>query len=153
MRILGTGIDIVQISAIAGVLARRGMRFPQKILHITELDDFDEFYAKDPPRALQFLASRHTPLPLLPPPAFPHLWFVLCDRFALKEATYKALQPAASLFWKDIAVTRKFHQKPTFIMTPKMMQVHKDLRIAGTHVSLSHDGDYAIASVMFEHHD
>lgn len=67
----------------------------------------------------------------------------------MKEATYKALQPF-SLSWRDIAITRRFHEKPRFVMTPKMAQAHKDLRICGEHVSLSHDGDYAFATVIFE---
>jgi len=58
MRILGLGVDVVQISAVAGVLARRGRKFPLRVLHPTELAEFDDLTARGTQQALQFLASR-----------------------------------------------------------------------------------------------
>jgi len=72
----------------------------------------------------------------------------LFGRFAVKEATYKSLQPYY-VTWRDIALVKR-GRKPVFLMTPRMELAFKELRIAGSHVSLSHDGDYAFATVIFE---
>ena len=71
-------------------------------------------------------------------------------RFAAKEAVYKAVAPITSedITWKDIEVKRNISGKPYIQLYGKLEEMVKEKNIDAIDLSLSHDGDYAIATVV-----
>lgn len=71
-------------------------------------------------------------------------------RFAAKEAVYKAVAPITSedITWKDIEVKRNINGKPYIQLYGKLEEMVKEKNIDAIDLSLSHDGDYAIATVV-----
>lgn len=66
----------------------------------------------------------------------------LAGIFAAKEAVIKALSLGVG-HWKEIAVSHKENGKPFILKVPeKFANLKSDL-------SISHDGDYAVAIVVF----
>ena len=59
--------------------------------------------------------------------------------FAAKEAFWKALESPPR--WLDVRITHKPNGKPK-------LEWSQDLKILDADVSISHDGEYAVASVM-----
>lgn len=66
----------------------------------------------------------------------------LISIFALKEAVMKAI--GRKLNWKDIEIKYKDSGKPIINISADILE--KDIEISG---SVSHDGDYTIAFVVF----
>jgi len=79
----------------------------------------------------------------------------LAVRYAAKEALIKALdqtqlfRPAriGPVDYREIEVTRDPQGRPYFIFSGKLREMIADLKVV-TLVSLSHDGDYAVAQVV-----
>lgn len=71
-------------------------------------------------------------------------------RFAAKEAVYKAVAPITSedITWKDIEVKRNINGKPYIQLYGNLEKMVKEKNIDAIDLSLSHDGDYAIATVV-----
>lgn len=71
-------------------------------------------------------------------------------RFAAKEAVYKAVAPITSedITWKDIEVKRNINGKPYIQLYGNLEEMVKEKNIDAIDLSLSHDGDYAIATVV-----
>ena len=71
-------------------------------------------------------------------------------RFAAKEAAYKAIAPNSSedIEWKDIEVKRKENGKPYIEFHGKLKEIANEKNIDSMDLSLSHDGDYAMATVV-----
>lgn len=71
-------------------------------------------------------------------------------RFAAKEAVYKAIAPGTSeeVEWKNIEVKRKENGKPYIQLSGKLKSLAEEKGIQFMDLSLSHDGDYAIAVVI-----
>ncbi len=71
-------------------------------------------------------------------------------RFAAKEAMYKTLSPALSqnIEWKDIEVKNLENGKPVMELHGVLKSVMMEKQITNIDLSLSHDGDYAIATVV-----
>lgn len=71
-------------------------------------------------------------------------------RFAAKEAVYKAIAPETSeeVEWKNIEVKRKEKGKPYIQLSGKLKTLAEEKGIQFMDLSLSHDGDYAIAVVI-----
>ncbi|KAF9408588.1 hypothetical protein BGZ94_002255 [Podila epigama] len=65
-------------------------------------------------------------------------------RWALKEASFKALYPHHKLTWQDVTVA-KTDGKPHLIIPEK-----DRFGIGASHCSVSHDGEYLIGQVVFE---
>ncbi|OAC98996.1 hypothetical protein MUCCIDRAFT_114165 [Mucor lusitanicus CBS 277.49] len=61
-----------------------------------------------------------------------------------QEAVYKALYPVHKLEWKQVSVAKKAGKPYLSILNSDLYGIQK------THVSLSHDGEYAIAQVILE---
>lgn len=72
----------------------------------------------------------------------------LAARFAAKEALIKALGASDGVIWNEVTVTRG-EGRPEFVLNPALA---RDLERRGIalHVSLSHDGGLATASVIAE---
>ncbi|KAI9348981.1 4'-phosphopantetheinyl transferase [Zopfochytrium polystomum] len=126
--IVGIGTDIVSLSRIQALLMRTAPgRFAARILSPRELADFRGRFSGPvgARRVVQFLGGR----------------------FAAKEAAFKAMQPHFHLGWSQVSVLSSASGKPTLVLEREVLASQ---RIGAAHVSISHDGDYAIAHVVLE---
>lgn len=123
--IFGIGIDMVRIERIKSGLERFGDRLAQRILSESEITAFAQSR-----RRAQFLAQR----------------------FAAKEATAKALGTgfAHGVFLRDIVVSNDKRGKPLLRFAGGTHRLIERLGITAGHVSLSDEGEYAIAMVTLE---
>jgi holo-[acyl-carrier protein] synthase len=116
---LTTGIDIIEISRVRGVLERYGQRFLDRIFTPAEIA-----YCRE--RAPNLAA-----------------------RFAAKEATMKALGTGVrGVGWKDIEVVRQESGAPSIELHGRAKQRAQRLGVQEVAISLSHSRDYAVASVV-----
>ena len=116
---LATGVDIIEISRVRGVLERFGQRF------------LDRVYT---PNEIAFCRDR--------PPN-------LAARFAAKEATMKALGSGVrGIGWKDIEVIRHPSGVPSIKLHGRAKARAERLGVKEISVSLSHSRDYAVAFVV-----
>jgi holo-[acyl-carrier protein] synthase len=76
--------------------------------------------------------------------------YSLAARFAAKEALAKALGAPGGLEWHDAEVVRDESGRPSLVVTGTVAAAAAGAGVAGWHVSLSHDGDSAIAMVVAE---
>ncbi|KAI7900423.1 4'-phosphopantetheinyl transferase [Cokeromyces recurvatus] len=126
--ILGIGVDIVHLSRIAAIISRRGRdRFARRILSPIECKEFQlncSSSSFDDQKQLTYLSSR----------------------WCIKEATYKALYPIHKLEWKQVTSFNLENKgKPEIdIVNSEKYGIQK------AHLSLSHDGEYAISQVILE---
>ncbi|CAO3686954.1 unnamed protein product [Umbelopsis ramanniana] len=67
----------------------------------------------------------------------------LASSWSIKEAIYKAMYPVQKLTWKEVTVDRVAGGKPRAILAGQDKSLH-------THISVSHDGDYAVAYAIIE---
>jgi holo-[acyl-carrier protein] synthase len=76
----------------------------------------------------------------------------LAARFAAKEAFLKALGLGLRLgiAWHDMEVTRDPLGKPSLQLSGRAAAIFAERGLAGLHLSYSHDGDYAVATVVLE---
>ncbi|MBI4695961.1 MAG: holo-ACP synthase [Gammaproteobacteria bacterium] len=123
--IYGVGTDIVEVARIRRVWSEYGVRFARRILGPNELVRFES--TKDPVR---FLALR----------------------FAAKEATSKALGTGfrRGVSPRRIEVVNDAAGKPDLQCHGAVAALFEEFRIAGSHISLSDERDYAIAFVVLE---
>jgi holo-[acyl-carrier protein] synthase len=72
--------------------------------------------------------------------------------WAVKEAAYKALNPVVIPTWKELTYQGfgevSGFRKPELVYNPIVPEDSK--KIGRMHVSVSHDGEYVIASVLVE---
>ena len=76
----------------------------------------------------------------------------LAARFAAKEAFLKALGLGLrqGVSWREIEVVKDQAGKPMLELQGKTAQIFAARGGGHLHLSLSHDGDYAVASVVLE---
>lgn len=122
--ISGIGTDLVFIPRIQQLLDKFGDKAAQKILSEQEFADF-----KTASRPVAFLAKR----------------------FAAKEAAAKAFGSGfrGGLSLKHISVINDTLGKPHLLFAGKASELAATRAIVGSHLSLSDDGDYASAYVIF----
>ena len=76
-------------------------------------------------------------------------------RFAAKEAVYKALSPVddSDATWKDIEIKREKNGKPRVNLNGFLGEYakNKGIKTDKIDISLSHDDDFAIATVVIEY--
>eukprot|EP00656_Telonema_subtile_P041978 TRINITY_DN47352_c0_g1_i1.p1 TRINITY_DN47352_c0_g1~~TRINITY_DN47352_c0_g1_i1.p1 ORF type:complete len:156 (-),score=44.41 TRINITY_DN47352_c0_g1_i1:276-743(-) len=128
--IFGLGVDIVQVSRIRGTFLRFGDRFLKRAYHEEEIKQFKQIYMSngDHQAGIQHLASR----------------------WAVKEAAYKAFG-RWRLDFREIRLGGAGPRSPPeLILEGEAAERAAEVRIVRRHVSLSHDGDYAIAQVILE---
>jgi len=125
MPIVGIGTDIIRTSRIRRILSKFPDTFPQRILHDSEM---------------QVLQKHHSPA------AF------LSKRFAAKEAAAKALGTgiAKGVSFHDISVTNNELGQPILTFYAKTLELADKLGVKHTHISLSDEGEYAVAHVVLE---
>ena len=121
-KMIGVGIDLVNISRVEKISARWETRFLSRIFTEDEQD---------------YCRKRRNP--------HPHL----AARWAVKEAAVKALRLDRSVTfnWREIETVNDVSGRPLVRMTGAIRRQADHLGVAQIHVSLSHDRDYAIASV------
>ncbi len=125
MRILGIGIDMVKVSRIEKLIARRGHSFLDRVFTKEEQD-----YCL--------------------PHKMAHVHF--SGRFAVKEALLKALGTGLGdgISWKEIATLRQDSGQPEVILSGRARQVADEKGVSSVFSSITHDHDYAIAQVILE---
>jgi holo-[acyl-carrier protein] synthase len=74
----------------------------------------------------------------------------LAARFAAKEALAKALGAPVGLRWLDATVVRPPGEAPRLEVTGTVAERARELGVTCLHVSLSHDGGLACATVIAE---
>ncbi|HEX4348999.1 MAG TPA: holo-ACP synthase [Verrucomicrobiae bacterium] len=123
--ILGTGIDIIEISRITASFEKFGERFANRILL---------------PAEITYALSHRRPAPFL------------AVRFAAKEAISKAFGTGigAHLGWQDIEIRRKESGEPFVVLHGKGQELFDARGAKKLHVSLSHTEHYAAATAILE---
>jgi holo-[acyl-carrier protein] synthase len=74
----------------------------------------------------------------------------LAARFAAKEAVAKALGAPPGLGHLEAAISVGPHGRPVLSVTGRAAEVAAELGVKRWHVSLSHDGGFAVAYVIAE---
>ena len=76
----------------------------------------------------------------------------LAARFAAKEAGMKAfgLGWRDGLRWHDFEVVPDRLGKPDLVLSGRAAELAAERGVKGVHLSYSHDGDYAVATVILE---
>ncbi|KAI0356578.1 4'-phosphopantetheinyl transferase [Trametes cingulata] len=126
--VLGVGVDIIHVPRIVALLRRRSQNhFAQRILNKEELARWNSIPAEKDAERVRYLAVR----------------------WSVKEATYKAMYPTAQPTWKQLI----FHspgkdgsRKPTL----EYLSDAPETRPWRLHASVSHDGEYVVATVIVE---
>lgn len=123
--IIGTGIDIVSVNRIKRATDKWGQRFLERVFTEGEIK-----YA-------MIHKSPHTRL---------------AARFAAKEAMTKAMGTGftGGITWKDIEVLNRESGRPEIILHGRVREIAESMDVRGIHLSISHDGDYAVAQVALE---
>jgi holo-[acyl-carrier protein] synthase len=76
--------------------------------------------------------------------------YSLAARFAAKEALMKAVGIAAGLSFQEVQIVKDENGKPSFELSGQSEKTISDKGISSLHLSLSHDGQMAIAYVIAE---
>ena len=125
--IVGIGADIVSIERIAGVLARHGSRFVNRVLTPDERARYERTNEKAKPGHL-------------------------AKRWAAKEAFAKAIGTGIHppFTWQSITVGRDSKGKPLVIPNEEMAKHLKHMGVTDSHISLTDDAGVAVALVVLE---
>ena len=119
--ILGTGVDIVEISRVRRVLERYAQRFLERV------------YTSD---EIAYCRGRA-----------PNL----AARFAAKEAIMKALGTGVrGVGWKEIEIVRHASEAPAVLLHGRGKLRAEGLGVLDISLSLSHSKEYAIAFVVIQ---
>lgn len=123
--ILGTGIDLIEVSRIAASFERFGERFLGRILR---------------PAEIAYCLTHTQPAP--------HL----AARFAAKEAVSKAFGTGigAALGWQDIEVARRDSGEPYVVLHDKGLVLLAARGGRLVHLSLTHTAQHAAAVAVLE---
>lgn len=123
MSIIGTGIDIVEISRIGRAIARN----PRFLARVFTSDEVDYFLK----------TGNRT--------------YNIAGTFAAKEAVLKSLGTGLrDMGWKDIEITRNSLGKPSVILHGNAKALASDAGIMHIHISISHEREHAIAGAVAE---
>jgi len=121
--VVGVGVDLVLIPRIRRALERWDERFLTRVFT---------------PEEIQYARGRRDPAQ--------HL----AARFAAKEATLKALGTGLTMGvrWREMEVRRTRGARPTLTLSGRTAALGAARGVRALHVSLSHDGEYALAQVL-----
>jgi phosphopantetheine--protein transferase-like protein len=126
MRIVGTGIDIIEISRIEKA-AERSSRFMLKVFTPGENSYFE---------------SRN------------NNYCHVAGTFAAKEAVLKALGTGMSgIDWRDVEISREASGMPYVTLHGNAEAIARGMGISAFHLSISHCREYAVAQVIAEGED
>lgn len=123
--IIGTGIDICEISRMEALLSRRGDKTHDRLFTPEEVR-----YCESKARPAQSFAAR----------------------FAAKEAVMKMLGTgwSAGVRWRDIEVRRGKGGPPTIQLYGEAALRAERMGIKRVHLSITHSGDLAVVHVIGE---
>lgn len=128
MKILGTGIDIIEVERVERVLTRPriGERFRARIFTEGEIAYCE---SRGRPRYQSYAA-----------------------RFAAKEAAMKAMGTGwnRNAGWRDIEVVRERGRAPTIVLSGKAAEFARRRNITAFHLSITHTASNALAHVIAE---
>ncbi len=122
--IAGIGVDIVNIKKFTCIFKNSG-RFRKRVFHNNEIN-----YCESKIEKFQHYAAR----------------------FAAKEAAMKALGTGwnKGVQWNNIQVVNAENNRPVLIFNGRIKEIIIRRKIVSSHVSLSHNMNYAIAFVILE---
>jgi holo-[acyl-carrier protein] synthase len=122
-QIKGIGVDLAQIPRLRRVVERWDDRFLRRVFTDDEI---------------AYCRRRRDPIP--------HL----AARFAAKEATLKALGTGLRMGvnWRELEVRRERGQAPVMVLSGRCRALAKAKGAGSVLLSLTHDGDYAMAQAM-----
>jgi holo-[acyl-carrier protein] synthase len=125
MPVRGIGVDIVRVERLAHSLERFGERMEKRLFT---------------PGELAYCRTHKDPLP--------HL----AARFAAKEAAFKAIGTGLSggVGWKHAEVHQPGGQQPRLEFHEVALERFRSLGGEAVHLSLTHDGGFAVACVVIE---
>jgi holo-[acyl-carrier protein] synthase len=126
MGIFGVGVDIAQVGRFVRILGRHRDRFLKRAFHEQERK---EFIARK--FATEYHACQH-----------------IAGRWAAKEAVTKAI--GSRILFPEIVIQSNVNASPTISFQGEALEVARNKGISQTHLSVSHDGEYAIAYVILE---
>ncbi len=121
--IYGIGIDIVKIQRMRDADDKWGEKFFAKFLTDKEID---------------YCNRKQDPYPSL------------SVRFAAKEALVKAIGSEINLNMKEVEILNNEKGKPSLIVHGKAKEFFNNNEIKKSFVSLSHEKEFAVASVVLE---
>jgi holo-[acyl-carrier protein] synthase len=123
--IVGLGVDITEVDRIEAAIARRGRALLERLFTPSEI----AYCEKHRNRAERF-----------------------AGRFAAKEAAMKALGTgwARGVRWIDIEVVREPSGKPTLKLSGAARAIADRLGVKNIALTITHDGNTALAQVIFE---
>jgi holo-[acyl-carrier protein] synthase len=128
MRIVGTGIDMIEVERVERALSRprTGERFRERVYTAREVAYCE---SRGRPRYQSYAA-----------------------RFAAKEAAMKAMGTGwnRNVGWREIEVVRERGQAPTIALSGKAAEFARRKRITAFHLSLTHTAASAMAYVIAE---
>jgi len=124
MAIVGTGTDLARIERFRKFL-EPGNKVLERILS---------------PEEQEYVLQKKDPAP--------HI----AARFAAKEAYFKALGTGLrdGLSWQQVVVVRDPLGCPSLQVSGRAAEMLRERGALVTHLSYSHDGDYAVATVILE---
>ena len=127
--IYGVGTDICDVRRIAGVLARRGDRFAERVLGPHEIEVYRARSAQFADRGVRYLATR----------------------FSAKEAFSKAigLGMRTPMTWRGCEIAKQKSGKPEIRLHGALAEWFM-ARGLSAHVSVSDEADYAASFVVVE---
>ena len=123
--IVGTGVDIVEIDRMAGILERHGERFCSRVFTPTEIE-----YCRSSAHPAESFAAR----------------------FAAKEAALKALGVGwqRGTRFTDVHVSNDDLGAPHIELHGRAREISRELGVQKMHITISHDHNYAVAQVIAE---
>jgi holo-[acyl-carrier protein] synthase len=120
----GLGVDIVSIQRVSGMLDKSGARFLATVLTRNEIKDITH-------TGKSTIAER------------------VAGRIACKEAVFKSLSTADRLLqWQEIEILPAASGAPEARLTGSTMKFAAASHIEQIKVSISHDGQYAMAAAL-----
>jgi len=126
-RIIGIGVDIVEVSRVKSIIEQHGERFISRVF-----TEAEKKYSLSCANSAERFAAR----------------------FAVKEAVLKALGvgKTSGIMWHDIETVLESSGKPTLRLHDQAMRYLKSKggSSRSVHISISHDGGKAIAFVVIE---
>lgn len=122
--IIGIGVDLVDVRRFESIIYRWQERFLKRVFTDEEIR-----YCNTKKHPAQRFATR----------------------FAAKEAFIKALFPKGQegVRYKEIEIGQR-DRRPTIALSGRVRELAEGMKIAQTHLMVSHDGNYGIANVVLE---
>lgn len=126
--IVGTGIDLIEVSRMETALQKKDNGLIKKIFTKLEID-----YCKR--KANVAIQSQH-----------------YAGRFAAKESFFKAIGTGwrGGIHWKDVEVVNDEFGKPDLALKGKAKEIVKKMNVNAIHLSISHTKKTATAIVILE---